>query len=204
MKISYFRNSIFQRWMVLCFCGFLIYWGVSLGIGQTPAAKDSADMELAQLLVKLEVRTRAVIAGHFSASSSAQTSNQSKFQQMLIQNKILPAAVADKVFSETVPAATNHRAWVKMVVDVPRNPNNQGDERALQILSKLKTGVPYAQLVERDCVYYGEPITAKKWCLSCHGEDKGAPDPYFPQFHKNGWKEGDVIGGVISRVQSRQ
>ncbi len=194
-------KSMPQRWMVLCLCGCLICWGVSTGIDQTPAPTDSPDIELAQLLVKLEIRTRAVIAGHFSASGSGKTSDPAKFQQMLIQNKLLPAAVADEVFSETVPSATGQRAWVKMVVDVPRNPNNRGDEKALKLLSKLKAGAPSALSVENDCVYYGEPIAAKKWCLACHGDAKGTPDPYFPQFKKNGWKEGDVIGGVISRVQ---
>ncbi len=48
--------------------------------------------------------------------------------------------------------------------------------------------------------YYGEPITAKAGCLPCHGTPAGELDPYFPEYKKNGWKAGDVVGAVIARV----
>lgn len=40
-----------------------------------------------------------------------------------------------------------------------------------------------------DAFYYAEPIEAK-----------GAPDAYFPQFKKDGWREGEIIGAVVARV----
>ena len=36
-----------------------------------------------------------------------------------------------------------------------------------------------------------------------HGEPKGASDPAFPEYTKDGWKVGDIIGAVIARVEPR-
>ncbi|MFQ5804334.1 MAG: DUF3365 domain-containing protein, partial [Candidatus Methylomirabilales bacterium] len=48
--------------------------------------------------------------------------------------------------------------------------------------------------------YYAEPIKATKTCLPCHGEPRGEPDPLFPQYKKNGWRDGEIVGAVIARV----
>ena len=93
------------------------------------------DVELARLLVRLELRTRGVIAAHYGGADQAHRS-------WLAENLLLPAAVADKVFHETVPAMTGNRAWVKMVVDEPRNPHNAGDDTAMTILATIKDGAP--------------------------------------------------------------
>ncbi len=51
-----------------------------------------------------------------------------------------------------------------------------------------------------EAYYYAEPIKATATCLPCHGEPKGEPDPAFPQFKKDGWRVGDIIGAVVARV----
>ncbi len=152
-----------------------------------------SDAELARLLVRLELRTRGVIAGHYGGADEAH-------RTWLAENLLLPAAVADKVFHEVVPAATGGRAWVKMVVDKPRNPHNTGDATAIAMLAEIKEGKPGASRRTREAYYYAEPIRAKKGCLLCHGQPKGEPDPFFPQYKKNGWEAGAIVGAVVARV----
>ena len=160
----------------------------------------NGDAELAYLLVKLEKKTRQVIAGHYGRAQVGHADNTSLYKNFLIRNLILPAAVADPIFSEVVPQATSGRAWVKMVVPNPRNQNNTGDATALDLVKALQKGVPFVELKTADAHYYGEPIVAKAGCLECHGKPAGESDPYFPVYKKNGWEVGEVIGGVIARV----
>jgi len=161
---------------------------------QTVYSERPHDQELARLLVKLEKRTRAVIAGHYVRADTAH-------RDWMAENVLLPAAVADKVFYQVVPKVTEGRAWVKMVVDAPRNPHNAGDPTAIALLDEIKTGAPYAQRSTPAACYYAEPIKAAKTCLLCHGAPTGEPDPYFPQYKKNGWKKGEVIGAIVARVE---
>lgn len=151
------------------------------------------DVELARLLVKLERRTRGVIGAHYSGADQAH-------KDWMAEDLLLPAAVADRVFYEVVPAVTHGRAWVKMVVDEPRNPHNQADATATAMLAEIKKGGPETSRRTREAYYYAEPITAKIACLLCHGEPKGGPDPFFPQYQKNGWQEGDIVGAIVARV----
>ena len=152
-----------------------------------------SDEQLARLLVKLELRTRGVIADHYVMADTAHRAWHS-------ENLLLPAAVADKVYYEVVPENTDGRAWVKMVVDEPRNPHNKGDETAIVMLNEIKTGKSCVTRRTAEAYYYAEPIIAKTTCLSCHGQPKGQPDPFFPQYKKNGWSEGEIIGAVVGRV----
>ena len=169
--------------------------------GDEPAYLDkSGDEELAYLLVKLEKRTRQVVAGHYGRQQPGGAEATATYKDYLIKNRILPAAVADPIFSEVVPGATGGRAWVRMVVDEPRNPNNQGDSTALEILAELRKGAGAAWRTTEGASYYGEPIEAKAGCLPCHGTPAGEPDPHFPQYVKNGWKAGEVVGAVVARV----
>jgi hypothetical protein len=175
------------------------------GEGPDPGDKQtyldkSGDEELAYLLVKLEKKTRQVIAGHYGRRQSGEPEATATYKKTLIENRILPAAVADPIFSEVVPGATGGRAWVRMVVPEPRNPNNRGDSTALAMLAELQKGAESVWQTTADACYYGEPITAKAGCLSCHGEPAGEADPYFPQYEKNGWKAGEVVGAVVARV----
>lgn len=158
------------------------------------------DQELALLLVKLELRTRAVIGAHYTRAQSAIPGVDFIYQRWLAKNAILPAAVADRVFSEVVPGATGGRAWVKMVVETPRNPHNRGDSIALELLAAIQDGDATAERAAPEAYYYAEPIKATATCLPCHGEPAGAPDPVFPQYEKNGWSDGDIIGAVVARV----
>lgn len=89
------------------------------------------EKDLAKLLVKLELQTRAIFASKFSKA-------QGDYKEFMIEHKILPAAVADPIFSRIVPENTDDRAWVRMVVEKPRNLNNKGDEIALQMIDTLK------------------------------------------------------------------
>lgn len=181
--------------------------GTVAGSPKAGAAPDAAyldksgDEELAYLLVKLEKRTRAVIAGHYGRKQAGGAETTSTYKQFLIENRILPAAVADPIFSEVVPGATGGRAWVKMVVPEPRNPNNQGDSTALEMFAELARGGDAVWRSAGGATYYGEPITATAGCLPCHGTPADEPDPYFPQYMKNGWKTGEVVGAVVARVQ---
>jgi len=169
------------------------------GDKQTHLAK-SGDEELAYLLVKLEKRTRQVIAGHYGRQQPGGPDATATYKDFLIKNLILPAAVADPIFSEVVPKATGGRAWVKMVVPEPRNPNNQGDATALAMLAALRNGGDAVWRMNAGAHYYAEPIVAKAGCLPCHGAPAGEPDGHFPQYRKNGWKAGEVIGAVVARV----
>lgn len=159
------------------------------GTVQTP----KHDKELAQLLVKLELKTRGVIAGHYvNADADHRT--------WMAEQLLLPAGVADAVFYETVPAATSDRAWVKMVVPEPRNPNNQGDADAMAVMEEIIGGATSAEKATDQAYYYGEPIKTKATCLLCHGELEGDPDPFYPEYQKNGWAEDETVGAVVSRV----
>lgn len=161
------------------------------------------DQELAYLLVKLELKTRSVIGKHNTRSQSLIPGINLIYKRWLAKNAILPAAVADRVFSEVVPQATGGRAWVKMVVEKPRNPNNRGDSHALKLFHKLQNGTSHAELSTPEAYYYAEPIKATKACLPCHGAPKGDSDPVFPKYQKNGWKDGEIVGAVVARVAKK-
>ncbi len=122
------------------------------------------------------------------------------YKRSLAKNLILPAAVADKIFAEVVPQATSGRAWVKMVVDEPRNPNNRADDVAKELLVEIKGGARFAERDTGRAYYYAEPIKTNALCLRCHGEPAGEPDPSFPQYKKNGWKADQVVGAIVARV----
>lgn len=183
----------------------LVFWGGCLNIESEthttnpPAEKEdrvgrSADRELARLLVKMVRRTRAVVAGHYKEADGAH-------REWMSRNLILPASVADRIFSETVPAATDGRAWVKMVVDSPRNENNRGDRTALSMLDGLRSsGKASTHRSTNQAFYYAEPIKTNRACLLCHGEPRGAPDPFFPKYKKNGWTNNQIVGAVVARV----
>lgn len=168
---------------------------------QSPPLQPPGDQELAKLLVKLVLRTRAAIAKQYETDRFPGWDRLYKYA--LAKNVVLPAAVADQVF-QAVPELTGGRARVKMVVDNPRNPNNKGDETALHLLAELRREAKVVERQTKDAYYYAEPIRAKAWCLRCHGEPKGEPDPMFPKYTKEGWKDAEVIGAVVARVAPRK
>ncbi len=178
----------------------------STGGASPPAASATqhqsryGDEELAYLLVKLELKTRSVIGGHYARAQSSFPGINPLYKRWLTKNKILPAAVAGDIFAEVVPEATGGRAWVKMVVDQPRNPNNRPDDIGKELMMEIKAGAKTAERRTADAIYYAEPIKTNALCLRCHGEPAGAPDPSFPEFTKDGWKADEVIGAVVARV----
>ena len=163
-------------------------------------ARKQGDEELAYLLTKLVLETRAVASEHYTRPQSWAPGVDLLYQRWLAKNTILPAAIADRVFSGVVPGATGGRAWVKMVVDEPRNENNHGDSVALELLGEIKGGSPSAERATPEAYYYAEPIKASEACLPCHGEPSGEPDPLFPEYKKNGWRPDEIVGAVVSRV----
>lgn len=107
---------------------FAVGWALLMGTGAAPpgsVAAESAplqptsDQELARLLVKLLLRTRAAIAKQYETDRLPGWDRLYKYA--LAKNVVLPAAVADQVF-QAIPDLTGGRAWVKMVVDNPRAP----------------------------------------------------------------------------------
>ncbi len=174
--------------------------GTSPGEARASYVDKRGDEELAYLLVKLVLGTRTVIAGHYTRAQSPVPGVDLIYKRWMAKNAMLPAAVADQVFSELVPGATGGRAWVRMVVENPRNPHNRGDAVALELLRTVQQGTQSAERSTGDAYYYSEPIRAKSWCLPCHGQPAGDPDPLFPQFKKDGWRDGDIIGAVVARV----
>lgn len=198
-------------WAAVTFCmvGYLVAIAVphpAIQVGSvaptTSYADKSGDQELAYLLVKLVLRTRATLSEHYTRAQSPVPGVDLIYKRWLAKNTILPAAVADHVFADVVPGATGGRAWVKMVVEEPRNPHNAGDEIAMKILHILQDSAPTAEMTASGAYYYGEPIKATETCLPCHGEPRGAPDPLFPKYQKNGWKAGEIVGAVVARVAS--
>ncbi|MFQ5680177.1 MAG: DUF3365 domain-containing protein [Gemmatimonadota bacterium] len=167
---------------------------------ETAYLAKEGDEELAYLLTKLVLRTRAIAGEHYTRGQSAVPGIDFLYKRWLAKNTILPAAVADRVFADVVPGATGGRAWVKMVVEEPRNENNRGDSIALEMLDEIRGGSPRAERSTAEAYYYAEPIEATETCLPCHGEPKGEPDPLFPEYEKNGWRAGEIVGAVISRV----
>ncbi len=207
-----------QRGVAVALFAMFLLFGVALlaivraGPGAAPEAapdetsylQKTGDEELAYLLVKLELKTRAVIGDHYNRAQTRFPGVNLLYQRWLAKNTILPAAVADRVFAEVVPGATGGRAWVKMVVQDPRNDNNRGDSVARGMLRAIQDGSPREERSLPEAYYYAEPIKATDGCLPCHGEPDGAPDPLFPEYEKNGWKADDIVGAVISRVAPRQ
>ena len=175
---------------------FLLVLFLMGGCSNSPTPEDPTiknDEELARLLVKLELRTRGVIASHYVRADEAH-------KKWLAEDVFLPAAVADQVFYETVGQTTGERAWVKMVVENPRNAHNEGDTTAIEMMHAIKAGEKSIARNNGQAAYYAEPIKAVNGCLPCHGEPAGESDPYFPQYKKDGWKAGEVIGAVVARV----
>ena len=170
---------------------------------QVTYAEKEGDQELAYLLVKLELKTRATIGGHYTRAQSSVPGVDFLYKRWLAKNLVLPAAVADQVFFDVVPGATGGRAWVKMVVEDPRNPHNRGDDVALELLRTIQTGQASVERSTPEAYYYAEPIKATTTCLPCHGGPRGDPDPLFPQYQKNGWRDGDIVGAVVARVSPK-
>lgn len=196
--------------LTLCLAGLLVAMVSARPVLQpapAPAAvhyaSKSGDQELAYLLVKLLLRTRGTIYEHYTRSQSAVPGVDIVYQRWLAKNAILPAAVADRVFAEVVPGATGGRAWVKMVVEEPRNPHNAGDRTAVEMFDEIRRGAPSAERVTPGAYYYAEPIKSTAVCLRCHGEPRGRPDPIFPQYRTEGWKAGQIVGAAVARVAPR-
>jgi len=188
------EEEMMNRIAVLSMLLFLsagLLFGCSAGEGEKRISK--SDQELARLLVKLEPCTRATIAKHYVDADE-------EHRAWLSRNLLLPAAVADSIFHGVVPETTGERAWVKMVVDDPRNPHNAGDEIALALLDEVRGGKQNSERSTDNAFYYAEPIKAAPTCLACHGGPEGEPDPFFPQYRKNGWEAGQIVGAVVARV----
>jgi len=75
----------------------------------------------------------------------------------------------------------------------PRNPKNQPSELENKVLAKLKAeNLDEYVMIEDDQIRYFRPIRLTKDCLYCHGDPKGAKDPFGSA--KEGWKTGEIHG----------
>jgi hypothetical protein len=72
----------------------------------------------------------------------------------------------------------------------------------LELIEILKGGATSAMKVVDGRLYDAGPIkVVSEWCLACHGEPGGEPDPWFPQSKRDGWKLNEVIGAVVAVVE---
>lgn len=70
----------------------------------------------------------------------------------------------------------------------------------IELLRAIQTGAHSAERSSPEAYYYAEPIKATRTCLPCHGEPRGGADPLFPEYTKDGWQDGEIVGAVIARV----
>lgn len=163
-----------------------------------PTTTRGGPAEVAEVLSQLIINTRAVIAENFTKPNKVWWLPDPLYRHILTTNEVLPAAVAGKAFH---PLNTSGVVSLKMVVEDPRNDSNRPDPVERELYQHVvHTGQPAARLTP-DAAYHARPIKSAEWCLRCHGEPKGAPDPNFPKYKKEGWRIGEVIGAAIARVR---
>lgn len=164
------------------------------GTGMLSAATPE---QMAEVLSQIVINTRTAIAENFTQPNKVWWLPDVVYRRILSINGVLPAAVAGKAFH---PLNTGGVVVLKMVVARPRNEKNQPDAVEKELfLQVVKTGSPAGQSTP-DAAYYARPIKAAEWCMICHGEPKDAPDPFYPQFKKDAWKVGEVVGAATAKV----
>ena len=114
------------------------------------AVKKEGDEQLAYLLVKLMLGTRREIAGDFTRKQSSVPAVDKLYRRLLVRNLILPAAVADRIFAETVPHATGERVHQT----APENQRIPGTNRN-------RLNVTTGKLGKRVTRHVKKPVTAQ-------------------------------------------
>ena len=154
--------------------------------------------ETAAALSQLVINTRSAVAKNFTKPNKIWWLPDILYRHILAVNAVLPAAVAGAAFH---PLNEEGVVVLKMLVREPRNEKNKPDSVEAQLFGDvLRTGQPAANSTAQ-YAYHARPIKAAAWCMRCHGEPRGGPDPFFPQFKKEGWKEGEIVGAATARVK---
>ena len=174
-------------------------WGLAFVlVAATSSVAAATPEETAATLSQLVINTRAAVAKNFTEPNKIWWLPDALYRYLLAWNGVLPAAIAGGGVHPTNPGGV---VVLKMVVAEPRNDKNKPDAVERSLLEQvLKTGVP-AALSTQEFAYHARPIKAADWCGRCHGDPKGAPDPIFPEYRKEGWKTGEVIGAATARVK---
>jgi hypothetical protein len=162
-----------------------------------PTAIAADPQQIAEELSQLILNVRGAIATNFTQPNKSLLPDV-VYQHALAQNGVLPAAVAGKAIHPlNVPGAA---FTLKMVVKEPRNKNNVPDAIEAALLEKVVGTQQPAALLTTEAAYHARPIKSADWCLRCHGDPRGDPDPIFPQFKKEGWKSGVIVGIAVAKV----
>ncbi|MFQ5899116.1 MAG: DUF3365 domain-containing protein [Candidatus Methylomirabilia bacterium] len=167
----------------------------------SPGPAKASPEEVAAVLSQVIINIRAAVAKHFTKTDEVNNLwwlPNKLYRRVLSANAVLPAGLAGLGIHPTNGDVVD----LRMVVEEPRNEKNEpADPVEERLLAEvLRTGEPVATSTP-DYAYHARPIKSGEWCMRCHGEPKGDPDPFFPEFKKNGWKPDEVIGAAIARVK---
>jgi hypothetical protein len=88
------------------------------------------DQYLAYMLVKLELRTRATIYAPYTRQQSLIPGVDFLYRRWLAKNGILPAAVADRVYADVVPADRRTGVGKNGCVETPQCAQHSRSNRA--------------------------------------------------------------------------
>lgn len=162
-----------------------------------PAAAATRPEEIAEALSQLIVNTRGAVAENYTKPNKLWWLPTGLYRYILANNEVLPAAIAGKAFHPLNGGPLS----LKMIVDEPRNEANRADAVELELFQRVKAAGQPAAASTQEAAYHARPIKAAAWCLRCHGEPRGAADPVFPKYKKEGWKEGAIVGAATARVR---
>lgn len=163
-----------------------------------PLAAHAGPERTAETLSQVIINTRMAVAENFVKPNAIWWLPDGLYRYILARNSVLPAAIVGKGIH---PTNADGAVTLKMLVASPRNEKNRPDAVEAELLRKVvATGSPQAAST-KVAAYHARPIKAAEWCLRCHGTAAGDPDPVFPQFKKEGWKAGEVVGAAVARVK---
>lgn len=174
-------------------------FALMLSLAMLPADATANPEEIAAVLSQAVINVRSSVAKNFTESNKIWWLPDALYRYILARNGVLPAAIAGEAFHTL--NKSQEVVTLKMVVAAPRNEANKPDPIEQQILEQVvRSGAPVA-ISTPDAAYHGRPIKVAEWCLRCHGEPKGEPDPIFPKYKREGWKLKEVIGAATARVK---
>jgi len=121
-----------------------------------------------------------------------------------VKSEILPAVVS----RHTYERVNTDDAWVKQAVVGARQDVNEASEYEAGMIEMFSaadwdTTQGFGEVAEIDgqrYYRYLKPIVVADGCIACHGSPAGDPDPFFPEYAKDGWETGDVAGAVSAAV----
>lgn len=154
--------------------------------------------ETAETLSQVVINTRMAVAESFVKPNKIWWLPDALYRRILARNSVLPAAIVGKGIH---PTNAGGAVSLKMLVTQPRNENNRPDPVEAELLRKVVATASPQAAATKEAAYHARPIKAVEWCLRCHGDPAGGADPVFPQFKKEGWKAGEVVGAAVAKVK---